>query len=100
MRYRAAIAIGLVVLLSFAVSADRSRTAEEPAADLQQQALEKQTPNARQKELPLAGETFTVNGAAAFLIPPKATSADRPTPWGWYAPTLPGLPSDAERWMF
>lgn len=22
------------------------------------------------------------------------------TPWVWYAPTLPGLPSDAETWMF
>ena len=95
MRYRAAIAIGLVVLLSFAVSADRTRTAEEPASGKQQQ--QQDSP---QKALPLPGETFTVGGAAAFLIPPKTSSADRPTPWVWYAPTLPGLPSDAERWMF
>jgi pimeloyl-ACP methyl ester carboxylesterase len=63
-----------------------------------------QAPAAKQaaskKSLPLAGETFTVAGCEAFLIPPKASPAKRPTPWVWYAPTLPGLPADAERWMF
>jgi len=52
------------------------------------------------KTLPLPGETFTVDGCEAFLIRPKALRADGPTPWVWYAPTLPGLPADSERWMF
>ena len=96
MHCRTAIAIGFVVTCWFVVAAGGSHAAEEPAAGQQQQ----QNQNSPKKSLPLPGETFTVNGAAAFLIPPKTTSADRPTPWVWYAPTLPGLPSDAERWMF
>lgn len=52
------------------------------------------------KALPLGGETLLVAGRPAFLIPPKEAQAKGPTPWVWYAPTLPGLPSEAERWMF
>jgi lysophospholipase L1-like esterase/pimeloyl-ACP methyl ester carboxylesterase len=51
------------------------------------------------KPLPLAGEAFLIAGQSAFVIPP-AESPDGPIPWVWYAPTLPGLPGDAERWMF
>src|SRR5262249_17590439 len=57
-------------------------------------------PSAPTKKLPLAGETFAVDGCEAFLISPKSSPGEGPTPWVWYAPTLPGLPSDAERWMF
>lgn len=45
-------------------------------------------------------ETFMVEGHKAFVIPPQAKPADGPIPWVWYAPTLPGLPGDAEKWMF
>ena len=58
-----------------------------------------QAERATAKELPIAGEVFVVEGHTAFLIlPPKP--APGPVPWVWYAPTLPGLPAQAERWMF
>lgn len=50
------------------------------------------------KDLPLPGEVFYVNGHEAFVILPEVTSA--PVPWVWYAPTLPGLPAEEEKWMF
>jgi hypothetical protein len=50
------------------------------------------------KKLPLAGESFKLNGRDAFIILPKKVTAN--TPWVWYAPTLRGLPSKAEVWMF
>ena len=50
------------------------------------------------KSLPLPGEAFQLDGHDAFVIlPPNATSD---IPWVWYAPTLPGLPAQAEVWMF
>lgn len=52
------------------------------------------------KELPIAGEVFTVKGCTAFLIPPGRARAGKATPWVWYAPTLPGLPGPEEKWMF
>jgi len=55
-----------------------------------------------QKALPLPGEVFDVDGCTAFVILPAAENrlANRPTPWVWYAPTLPGLPEARENWMF
>ena len=50
------------------------------------------------KELPISGQTFSVEGDIAFLILP-AQSSDK-LPWVWYAPTLPGLPGAEEVWMF
>ena len=50
------------------------------------------------KELPIAGEVFSVKGCTAFLIPPGQAAKDNP--WVWYAPTLPGLPDTNEKWMF
>ena len=47
-----------------------------------------------------AMETFMVEGHRTFVIPPLAKPAEGPIPWVWYAPTLPGLPGDAEKWMF
>jgi pimeloyl-ACP methyl ester carboxylesterase len=55
---------------------------------------------APEKELPMAGEVFRVGGRAAFLISPAQATTGGPTPWVWYAPTLPGLPGPEERWMF
>lgn len=52
------------------------------------------------KELPLPGEAFFVAGRTAFLIPGKGTASLPRKPWVWYAPTLPGLPNQAEQWMF
>jgi hypothetical protein len=55
-----------------------------------------------QKDLPLPGEVFEVDGCTAFVILPAAENlhTNRPTPWVWYAPTLPGLPEAREKWMF
>lgn len=55
-------------------------------------------PNVPDKKLPLPGTTFLVDGRTAFVIAPE--NASKPTPWVWYAPTLPGLPATEERWMF
>ena len=52
------------------------------------------------RKLPLPGEMFRINGCTAFLIVPEKTSTKQPTPWVWYAPTLPNLPGPEQRWMF
>lgn len=52
------------------------------------------------KTLPLPGTVFRVEGAVAFVLSPQSATATVPTPWVWYAPTLPGLPGAEERWMF
>lgn len=56
--------------------------------------------DAPQKSLPLAGEVFLVQARTAFVIPGKTGDQSESKPWVWYAPTLPNLPGDAERWMF
>ena len=45
---------------------------------------------------------FEVEGQTAFVILPVTENrhTNRPTPWVWYAPTLPKLPEARERWMF
>lgn len=55
-----------------------------------------------QRTLPLPGEVFQVGGRTAFVILPSAENlrTNRPTPWVWYAPTLPKLPAVEETWMF
>jgi hypothetical protein len=50
------------------------------------------------KKLPIKGESFQLNGHDAFVILPE--KVDGETPWIWYAPTLRGLPSKEEVWMF
>jgi hypothetical protein len=52
------------------------------------------------KNLPIAGEVFSVQGCTAFLILPGQIATGNGTPWVWYAPTLPGLPGPEEKWMF
>ena len=52
------------------------------------------------KVLPLPGETFQVQGHNAFVILPQSKPTNTTTPWVWYAPTLPGLPGNEEKWMF
>ncbi|MFT7486228.1 MAG: hypothetical protein ACI9F9_002083 [Candidatus Paceibacteria bacterium] len=51
------------------------------------------------KRLPLPGEVFLVEGRTAFLLLPEQPGSG-PMPWVLYAPCLPGLPSEAENWMF
>lgn len=53
---------------------------------------------AGEKALPIPGEAFKLNGSEAFVILPPDAKED--IPWVWYAPTLAGLPSGAEKWMF
>jgi pimeloyl-ACP methyl ester carboxylesterase len=53
-----------------------------------------------QKQLPLKGETFLVENRVAFLIPPTGNLSPGRVPWVLYAPTLSGLPSASEKWMF
>lgn len=52
------------------------------------------------KELPIAGEVFSVEGHTAFLILPTHKSTGNATPWVWYAPTITNYPCDDEKWMF
>ena len=52
------------------------------------------------KDLPLPGEVFLVSGHTAFLIPANTKAGVKLKGWVWYAPTLPGLPGQEERWMF
>jgi pimeloyl-ACP methyl ester carboxylesterase len=59
-----------------------------------------QTEAPPEKKLPLPSEVFRVAGHTAFVIPPAKKPDAGPVPWVWYAPTLPNLPGDAERWMF
>ena len=56
----------------------------------------------KEKVPPLAGEVFKVDGRSAFVMLPAAANLhpNRPTPWVWYAPTLPALPEARETWMF
>ena len=53
-----------------------------------------------EKTLPLPGEVLRVAGRTAFVIPPAEKVSGKATPWVWYAPTLPNLPGNEERWMF
>lgn len=55
---------------------------------------------AAEKNLPIEGEVFSVEGRTAFLILPPKREVEPPVPWVWYAPTLPGLPGKHEAWMF
>lgn len=50
------------------------------------------------KQLPMPGESLVFDGHECFLILPE--NAAPGTPWVWYAPTLKGLPSEQEVWMF
>lgn len=70
-------------ILGEAVAATVRKAIEKPAANR-----------------PLFRETFTVGGHAAFLILPQQRDPSKPTPWVWYAPTLPRLPGKEETWMF
>ncbi|MGI8602381.1 MAG: prolyl oligopeptidase family serine peptidase [Verrucomicrobiales bacterium] len=44
-------------------------------------------------------ETFNVADRPAFVFLPPDAKRIKPQPWIFYAPTLPGYPDEAERWM-
>ena len=49
--------------------------------------------------MPLPGERLEVDGRPGFVLLPEANLRRQPQPWVFYAPTLPGLPDEHERWM-
>ena len=51
------------------------------------------------KTLILPGEAFLVEGRPAFIFWPDEAKRSKPQPWILYAPTLPGLPDNAEKFM-
>lgn len=85
--------VAVLNLLSTFFFAASALTADEPKP-----AAATKEPAA--KTLPLPGDVFLVDGRPAFLIPPLKPPEQGATPWVWYAPTLPGLPADSEKWMF
>lgn len=44
-------------------------------------------------------EIFTIQDRPAFVFLPPVAKRMNPQPWIFYAPTLPGYPDGAERWM-
>lgn len=63
-------------------------------------ALALRAADAPEKKLPMPGDVFRVGTNIAFVIPPSKAATNGATPWVWYAPTLQGLPSGSEKWMF
>ncbi|MDP6046768.1 MAG: dienelactone hydrolase family protein, partial [Phycisphaerae bacterium] len=59
-----------------------------------------QKKGAQPRKTPIKKEVFQIEGRPAFLILPPTVKTGSPVPWIWYAPTLPGLPGGAEKWMF
>jgi dipeptidyl aminopeptidase/acylaminoacyl peptidase len=51
------------------------------------------------KTLILPGESFLLDGRPAFVLLPPEAKRRTPQPWIFYAPTLPNLPDEHERWM-
>lgn len=80
-----AAAIAAVLLSSVLPAA-----ADEPAAP---------APEEPAKKLILPGESFRLDGRAAFILLPEPAKRSRPQPWILYAPTLPAYPDDHEKWM-
>lgn len=49
--------------------------------------------------LAIPREQFDVDGRPAFIMHPSESVRRKLQPWIMYAPTLPGYPDEAERWM-
>ena len=75
------LACGIIVSLMSVVT----RAADEPAKSV--------------KQLILPGESFLIAGRPSFILIPKEDKRQTPQPWVFYAPTLPGLPDEHEKWM-
>ena len=74
---------------------------------LAEETRESKEMNWMKKTLPMEGEIFSLQGHAAFVIPPAPQApmaagkdAAHALPWVWYAPTLHDLPGETEKWMF
>src|SRR5262249_59477870 len=52
-----------------------------------------------EKDLILPGDSFLVEGRPGFVLLPEEKKRSKPQPWVLYAPTLPGLPDQHEKWM-
>ena len=52
------------------------------------------------KKLPINGKILEIDNHVAFLILPYHPTPEKTIPWVWYAPTLPDLPGNEEKWMF
>lgn len=81
---------GLVVALLVALTGAAVASAGEAEGEKKSQPA---------KELLFPGETFLVKDSTAFVILPEESLRQKPQPWIWYAPTLPGLPDQHEKWM-
>ena len=51
------------------------------------------------KDLILPGESFLIEGRPAFIFTSAPDKKQKPQPWVIYAPTLPGLPDEQDKWM-
>jgi dipeptidyl aminopeptidase/acylaminoacyl peptidase len=81
-----------VVSVAFLFSLLGSRGADAPPES--KPAVTGPTPR-----LVLSGTNLTVEGRPAFVFLPPEEKRTNPQPWIFYAPTLPGYPDGAERWM-
>ena len=90
---------GILALLGFmAAGAEPLDRGVRQAAAVE--ASPPEDPGRPHRKLPLPGETFVIRDRPAFLILPEIRQAGKPTPWVWYAPTLPKDPGNEEKWMF
>lgn len=87
---RGCVCFGLVLMLVGAVQGADAKTTSSAAETKPQQIPGK---------LDLPGMTFAVEGCRAFVFLPPEEKRATPQPWIFYAPTLPGYPDEAERWM-
>lgn len=91
MKFCGAILLGWLVFLGGL----NLHAAETSAAPAKKPAVTGPTPKL---VLPSAAN-FTVADQPAFIFLPPAEKRSTPQPWIFYAPTLPGYPDGAERWM-
>ncbi len=73
-----------------------------PAADAQSTTKPQDPQDVDQKplkELILPGEAFLLDDHPAFIYWPDDALRNKPQPWVFYAPTLPGFPDSHEKWM-
>lgn len=62
-------------------------------------AAQQDAANSSDKKLILPGEVFLVHDRPAFVMLPSEAKGSDPQPWIMYAPTLPRLPDEHEKWM-
>jgi len=86
-------------LLFVATAAHIDRAAAQQPPPAAKPTATKPEPAKPIKTLILPGEAFLVDGRAAFVFLPPEEKRTKPMPWIMYAPTLPGLPDNAEKYM-